>query len=126
MDIGEVLLRKHIDDKMLSFIKKNISDFESLDIIRFFGLNPSSRVDVETLCSVTNNDEEEMTSSLKTLADKHVIHEVIVDGKNLYELTASKDIVEYVKRFISYYNDSSIRIMLIGYFLNKSIDKKGS
>jgi hypothetical protein len=60
MDIGEMLLRKHIDENMLKFIKEHIVDFTWLDVIRFFGLNPSSRVDADTLSEITNNKATEI------------------------------------------------------------------
>ena len=124
MNIAELLLRKYIDDVILHFIKEYISDFVKLDIIRFFGLNPSSRVDSETLSEVTNNQKEIIEKALKSLAASHIIDESKVEDKKLYELSKDKDIVEHVKRFISYYNNSSIRLLIIGYMLNKSMEKK--
>ena len=124
MDVGEILLKKHIDDDMLNFIKNYINTFEKLDIVRFFGLNSSSRVDVETLTEVTNNKKEEITKALKELVKAHIVEEVSVDGKKLYELSQNKNTLELVKRFISYYSKNSIRMLIIGYLLNKSIETK--
>ena len=124
MEVGEILLKKHIDDNMLGFIKNYINTFEKLDIVRFFGLNSSSRVDVETLTEVTNNKKEDINKALKVLVKSHIIDEVSVEGKKLYELSQNKNTLELVKRFISYYSKNSIRMLIIGYLLNKSIDTK--
>ncbi|OGF48266.1 MAG: hypothetical protein A2231_08235 [Candidatus Firestonebacteria bacterium RIFOXYA2_FULL_40_8] len=124
MDVGEILLKKHIDDNMLTFIKNHINNFEKLDIVRFFGLNSSSRVDVETLTEVTNNKKEEITKAIKELVKAHIIEEVNVEDKKLYELSQNKNTLELVKRFISYYSKNSIRMLIIGYLLNKSIETK--
>ena len=124
MDIGEMLLRKHIDENMLKFIKEHIADFTKLDIVRFFGLNPSSRVDAHTLSEITNNKPSEIEMALKLLVKSHILEEIHVEDKKLFELSKNKDTLEYVKRFISYYNNPSIRLLIIGYMLNKSIEKK--
>jgi len=124
MEVGEILLKKHIDDNMLGFIKNYINTFEKLDIVRFFGLNSSSRVDVETLTEVTNNKKEDINKALKELVKAHIIEEVVVEDKKLYELSQNKNTLELVKRFISYYSKNSIRMLIIGYLLNKSIDTK--
>ena len=124
MDIGEMLLRKHIDENMLKFMKDYITDFTRLDIIRFFGLNPSSRVDAETLSEVTNNKLSDIESALKAIVKHHILEDAVIDGKKVYELTKDKNILEYVKRFISYYNNASIRLLIIGYMLNRSVEKK--
>ena len=124
MDVGEILLKKHIDDNMLTFIKNHINNFEKLDIVRFFGLNSSSRVDVETLTEVTNNKKEEITKAIKELVKAHIIEEVNVEDKKLYELSQNKNTLELVKRFISYYSKNSIRMLIIGYLLNKSMETK--
>ncbi|OGF47977.1 MAG: hypothetical protein A2452_04805 [Candidatus Firestonebacteria bacterium RIFOXYC2_FULL_39_67] len=124
MEVGEILLKKHVDEDMLNFIKNYINTFEKLDIVRFFGLNSSSRVDVETLTEVTNNKKEEISKAIKELVKAHVLEEVDVDGKKLYELSQNKNTLELVKRFISYYSKNSIRMLIIGYLLNKSIETK--
>lgn len=124
MDVGEILLKKHIDEGMLNFLKNHINTFEKLDIVRFFGLNSSSRVDIETLTEVTNNKKEEIERAVKELVKNRIIEEFIVDSKKLYELSQNKNMLELVKRFISYYSKNSIRMLIIGYLLNKSIEKK--
>jgi hypothetical protein len=124
MDIGEMLLRKHIDENMLKFIKEHVTDFTKLDIVRFFGLNPSSRVDAETLSEITNNKPSEIETAIKNLVKSHILDEMTVEDKKLFELTKDKHMLEYIKRFISYYNNSSVRLLIIGYMLNKSIEKK--
>ena len=124
MDIGEMLLRKHIDQEMLDFIKKYVSDFIRLDIVRFFGLNASSRVDVETLSEITNNKKEDIEKALKELVKNHILEEIIMENKKLFELTKDNSILQFVKRFISYYSKTSIRLLIIGYLLNKSIEQK--
>ena len=124
MNVGEILLKKHIDEAMLNFLKLHLNTFEKLDIVRFFGLNFSSRVDVETLAEVTNNKMEETSSAIKVLVKSHIIDEVTVEAKKLYELSQNKNTLELVKRFISYYSKNSIRMLIIGYLLNKSINTK--
>ena len=124
MDVGEILLKKHIDEGMLNFLKNHVNTFEKLDIVRFFGLNSSSRVDVETLTEVTNNKKEEIERAIKELVKNRIIEEATVEGKKLYELSQNKNMLELVKRFISYYSKNSIRMLIIGYLLNKSIEKK--
>src|ERR1035437_9594079 len=98
MDVGEILLKKHIDKAMFNFIKNYLNTFENLDIVRFFGLNSSSRVDVKTLTDVTNNNVEETSKAIKELMKSHIIDEVTVEGKTLYELSQNKNTLELVKR----------------------------
>ncbi|MFH1073574.1 MAG: hypothetical protein V1752_00645 [Candidatus Firestonebacteria bacterium] len=124
MEVGEILLKKHIDDDMLKFIKNHVNTFEKLDIVRFFGLNSSSRVDIETLTEITNNKKDEISKAIKELLKVHIITEVNVEDKKLYELSQNKNTLELVKRFISYYSKNSIRMLIIGYLLNKSIETK--
>jgi len=124
MNVNEILLKKNIDDEMLSFIKSNVNTFGKLDIIRFFGLNSSSRVDVETLSEVTNSKIEETEKSVKELAKAHIIEEINIEGKKLYELSPNKTSKELITSFISYYSKSSIRMLIVGYLLNKSIEEK--
>ncbi len=124
MDVGEILLKKHIDEGMVNFLKNHINTFEKLDIVRFFGLNSCSSVDIETLTEVTNNKKEEIEKAIKDLLKNHIIEETTAEGKKLYELTQNKNTLELVKRFIAYYSKNSIRMLIIGYLLNKSITKK--
>ena len=124
MDIGETLLRKQIDENLLKFIKEHICSFTKLDIIRFFGLNPSSRVDAETLSEITNNKTSDIEIALKPLVKSHILEEVKVENKTLFELSKNKDTLDYVKRFISCYGNPSTRLLIIGYMLNKSVEKK--
>lgn len=124
MDVGEILLKKHIDEAMLNFIKNYLNTFEKLDIVRFFGLNSSSCVDAETLVELTNNKLEETSKAIKELVKSHIIDEVTVETKKLYELSQNKNTLELVKRFISYYSKNSIRMLIIGYLLNKSMETK--
>ena len=124
MDVGEILLKKHIDEAMLTFIKNYLNTFEKLDIVRFFGLNSSSRVDAETLAEVTNNKPEVTSKAIKELVKSHIIDEVTVEAKKLYELSHNKNTLELIKRFISYYSKNSIRMLIIGYLLNKSMETK--
>jgi hypothetical protein len=58
------------------------------------------------------------------MVKNHILEEVQVEDKKLFELSKNKDTLEYVKRFISYYNNPSIRLLIIGYMLNKSMEKK--
>ncbi len=124
MDIGETLLRKQIDENLLKFIKEHICSFTKLDIIRFFGLNPSSRVDAETLSEITNNKTSDIEIALKQLVKSHILEEVKVENKTLFELSRNKDTLDYVKRFISCYGNPSTRLLIIGYMLNKCVEKK--
>ena len=51
--LGELQLKNHIDRSLLDFIKLYIDNFEKLDIIRFYGLNPLSKIVTSKL--VTRN-----------------------------------------------------------------------
>ena len=85
MDVGELLLKKHIDEPMLIFLKNNLNTFEKLDIVRFFGLNSSSRVDAETLAEITNGKIEEISKAINELVKTHIVDEINIEGKKLYE-----------------------------------------
>ena len=124
MDVGEILLKKNVDESMLNFIKEHVNSFEKLDVIRFFGLNSFSRVDIETLTDVTNNKKEELLKAIKELTKAHLVHEVNIEGIQLYELSQDKSNLELIKRFIAYYSKNTVRMLIIGYLLNKSMESK--
>ncbi len=123
MDIGATLLKEHISADMLRFIGLHICDFTKLDIVRFFGLNPASRLDRETLLELSGDKTADIDESLSELVKSHLLEVIKIDNKVFYELTKKKEDIENIKKFISLYATPSIRLYIIGYVMNRCVER---
>ena len=124
MNFTEQYLKKNIDKKIYDFIIDHIDSFEKLDIIKYFGLNPYSKIDMKTLEDITDCKKDKMIRAIKELTGGNIIKEVIQKKEILYKLSEDANILECVKRFSSYYGNKSARLIILGYLLSKSIEKK--
>lgn len=120
---NEDTMARLIDVEILKFIKDNIEDFSTLDIIRYFAESYNPVSDLESISKMTGLTYEELKKAIFKLIEKKIIYERIINGEIRYELSRDNKILEYVKRFYSYYKVMSIRLVIIGYILNKRIKK---
>jgi len=123
MDIAVTLLNKHISADILKFNGLHICNFTKLDIVRFFGINPASRLDRETLLEFTGDKTADIDESLSELVKSHLLEVIKIDNKVFYELTKKKEDIENIKKFISLYATPSIRLYIIGYVMNRCVER---
>ena len=123
MYVGATLFREQISGDMRSFIGEHICSFTKLDIIRFFGLNPASRLDSETLLEISGDNRAEIDDSLAQLVKSHLLDPVKVDSKTFYEMTNDKGEQDKIKKFIALYSKPSARLLIIGHVMNQRVEK---
>lgn len=121
MEKIENLLRDQIDESTLSFIREYIFSLDELEILRFFGLNPGVRVDIENLLDVTFINREDMRKTLKMLVDTHILEETELEGKKYYELSRDTRVLELLNRLYCYYKNDTIRRLIIDYVMQKNM-----